>query len=310
MIFNRLLMASGTKAYTATASSSGTTFTMESLFTSGQWTSTVTKTVIIPNAVHLGSSNASSALTIGATAWGGDLILEVQSGGIISGSGGAAGTSGAGGVGGNAFDANRLGASSQKVIVNILAGGTIRGGGGGGGKGGVGGAGTFRTQEGPTLQNTPYGAYYYWQDGGNAGAVWNNSGSAYLGYPAGTTLIGPFSGWMYARGNFYGGQTYYVYRYYDTGTSGGAGGNGGRGQGYDGANASGSAGAAGGTNAGTGGTGGTGATYGNTGNTGNTGAAGNAGAGVTGSSGGLAGYYIANRAANATVNNSGTVQGR
>lgn len=313
MLGNRMRMPSGSRGLTVAVSASGTSFTMESLFTPTQWTSTTAKKVTVPAGVQLGSSNSSAAITIGTTAWGGDLTLEVS--GTISGSGGAAGTAGAGGVGGNAVDANRLGASSQKLIVNILSGGIIRGGGGGGGKGGVGGAGSYVSTLGPTYSGSQ--PFYLW--GSNASQttiMWNASAGSYIYNGAlisGTTYT--LGSYTYTRGSFNntpdGGTTnyYYVSRSETINTSGGAGGSGGRGQGYDGSSVAGSAGAAGGTSAGTGGTGGAGALYGATGTTGSTGASGNVGAGVAGSSGGLAGYYIAN-ATNAIITNAGTVQGR
>jgi hypothetical protein len=302
-------MPAGSRGLTIAASASGTSFTMESLFTPTQWTSATAKKVTVPAGVHLGSSNSSAAITIGTTAWGGDLTLEVA--GTISGSGGAAGTAGAGGVGGNAVDANRLGATSQKLIVNILSGGIIRGGGGGGGKGGAGGSGSYTTTEGPYYsQSAPMYQYFNYTPTSNIQINWNGgtaqSGNIYDGVGGSTYTTG---GWTYATAVYQGNYRYSVQRSQSTASSGGAGGSGARGQGYDGAAASGSAGAAGGTNAGTGGTGGAGASYGATGTTGSTGAAGNVGAGVAGSSGGLAGYYVAN-AANAVITNAGTVQGR
>jgi len=233
---------------------------------------------------------------------GGEVTLEIQSNGIVSGIGGIGGTSGVGGQGGHAIN---ISAGSLNVINN----GIIRGGGGGGGKGGQGGDGIemINTREPLTdeyydassppafqwLRSNVYDAFYtttiYW----NGETVFNSDTSgAYSSTQQTINGITYYRGTLKSSNEFARKHALYRQGDFPTPTVGGAGGNGGRGQGIDGAQASGSSGAAGGTNAGTGGTGGTGGTYGNSGNTGSTGANGNDGNGVAGSPGGASGYAI------------------
>ncbi len=300
--------------------------TLEGLFTNADWVSTTPKRVILATGTERGNSTTlSAAVSIGTTAWGGTLTFDVN--GTISGKGGATNS----GVGGDAFSANIVGASGQKIILNVAATGVIRGGGGGGGQGGAGGAGTFTTQvrepasgsyQSVTSNPKYYWCYNYQGDTSQERTILYWAGSQI--YTAETNKSpGPVAVGGY---NYYGissipsgpgvgspNKTSFVGIYrvgpVTTATTGGVGGEGGRGQGYDGARVSGSVGTAGGTNAGAGGTGGQGGLFGSSGAPGATGANGNVSNGVAGSSGGLSGYAIANYA-NITITNNGSIVGR
>ncbi|QIG73784.1 hypothetical protein PP935_gp009 [Rhizobium phage RHph_N34] len=281
---------------------------LQSLFTSGVWSSSaVAKRVVINPGVIIGSSVPATAALRTGTGWGGTLTLENK--GEIQGAGGVANSS----AGGHAI----LCEAAGMIIRNT---GAIRGGGGGGGKGGNGGAGYYYSTatEGPVYAY-PGSPRYQWtsQNGTNINSA----------YWAGASIFGTKSNsnpytlgaYTYYRGTqqavdgcdsngFYCIQHYSIYRQYQqtNNTSGGAGGNGGRGQGYGQTNASGSGGSAGGTNAGAGGTGGTGANFGAAGATGNSGANGNNGSGTAGTAGGAAGKAISG---SSSLTNTGTIQG-
>lgn len=298
-----------TKIVTATLSSTtNVTISDLSAFSSVWSDPYIIKKVIIPNGVTIGATTSAYAIRPG-TQWAGDLIIEVQAGGVIQGIGGSANS----GVGGSVIYGNVSSTTGANLIVNNY--GTVRAGGGGGGQGGNGGSGVWYS--GRTVTEGPLYTGVYataWKAGWSQGDLW--WGGAWIGaFHPGLTSYSS-GGWVYYRGAHAGsdenGNYYAVSRQttvYDVPnyTSGGAGGAGGRGQGHDGSNASGSAGAAGGTNAGQGGTGGTGGGWGATGNTGATGNSGNYSGGTAGSTGGLAGYY---KYGYVTFNNYNTALGR
>lgn len=248
---------------------------------SGLWASNKKKRLIV---------NSARGPLVVDSAPGGQVTIEVTSGGTIGGIGGAAN----GGAGGHAL--------SVTVATGIIVenAGAIRGGGGGGGRGGQGGAGGYIVTQGPT-----YDSGTYWSTLGGAKAYWGGTLVGNFGTGATSGTVGIYT---YFRGAKMSSSDYYVSRQYYADTAGGAGGAGGRGQGVDGSSASGSAGSAGGTNAGTGGTGGAGGTYGNAGSTGSTGTAGNNGSGVAGSAGGGSGKAI-NGYNRVTYSGSGTLTG-
>lgn len=303
-----------------TMAAGGSIITLESLFTAAEWASDTQKRIILPAGVERGnSSTLAAAVTIGPTAWGGNLIFDVA--GVISGKGGAANS----GVGGDAFQANRVGNANQKLILNLQSGAVLRGGGGGGGKGGTGGGGSTTTtvREPSSGWSQGYADGRYWMAltvggmGGDTTVMWDGQAVGYV--PHGTT-VASFGGYTYYRGPQFdeygddGPGYFYFYQSYRTSTastptSGGAGGNGGAGEGYGQARSGGSAGSAGGANAGTGGTGGAGGLYGATGGTGATGANGSSSTGQTGSAGGAAGYGLLG-SANITLTNNGSILGR
>lgn len=300
-----------------TMTAGGSPVTLESLFSPAEWTSSTAKRVVIPSGVERGNgTNTDAAISIGPSAWGGSLTLDVI--GVISGKGGAPNS----GVGGDAFNANRLGASGQKLALNLT--GTIRAGGGGGGKGGKGGDGSANSYtRDPTTGEQYHTTNYFYAT--YAPGIRHPSFPAYelkwngvqLVYRLGSEIPYPYShtdGWEYHRGTQMTPSNTILYAVYRTKTSivattGGDGGNGGRGQGYDGPRGDGAAGVAGGTNAGAGGTGGRGGLYGADGNTGEPGFNGNVSNGLPGSAGGLAGFAIRN-IANVNLTNTGTIVGR
>lgn len=301
--------------------------TLKSLFDLADWNSDTPKVVNLASGQIRGSTSATTVVTMGGN-WGGTLTFNVA--GEIQGKAGAANS----GAGGNALQAEVLGNSGQKLILNVT--GAMRGGGGGGGKGGTGGKGgagstsTTVSEEQYTKQKTQY--YHGMESQGHI--IWNDTvifnGTMQWGK---TVTVG---GYTYGPGTIKepgipaphmippkpqyaavirSGTTTTA----TTGGNGGAGGNGGIGQGYTVTAANGVAGvagSAGGTNAGAGGTGGTGgkgsawATAGSTGGTGATGAKGtsNGVAGSAGVAGGAAGFGIVGLA-NITLSNSGTVNG-
>lgn len=298
----------------------GSPVTLESLFTATEWASDTQKRIILPAGVERGnSSTLSAAVTIGSTAWGGNLIFDVS--GVISGKGGAANS----GIGGDAFQANRVGNANQKLILNLKSGAVLRGGGGGGGKGGMGGGGSTTTtvREPASGWSQGYADGRYWQGltvggiPGNTAVIWDNQA---VGYVDANTTVAAFGGYTYYRGPLFdeysddGPGYFYLYQSYRTSTSsaptsGGAGGNGGAGEGYGQARSGGSAGSGGGANAGAGGTGGAGGLYGATGGTGATGGNGSSSNGQAGSAGGVAGYGLLGLS-NVTLTNSGSILGR
>lgn len=245
-------------------------------YEAGLWASSKKKRLIV---------NSTNGPLLISTAFGGSLTIEIQSGGSLNGTGGAANS----GVGGNGIN---ITANTGIALINN---GAIRGGGGGGGKGGTGGSGSYSTTvtEGPTFQADIYD-WYQWEDG-RIRLIWAGGTIIFDNYPTGYNehTAGIYT---YYRDYLVGGYltNYAVRRAHQQAnpTSGGPGGNGGRGQGIDGSAASGLGGSGGGTNAGAGGTGGSGAGYGNTGGTGNTGGSGNVGGGSAGSAGGAAGKSI------------------
>lgn len=308
-------------------SSGGAAITLQSLFTPSEWISETPKRVILPAGVERGNaSTLDAAVTIGSTAWGGQLVFDVK--GVISGKGGSHNS----GVGGNAFQANRLGNSGQKLQLNIFTGAVLRGGGGGGGVGGSGGSGYYITETRDPPSGYKYSttdtSYYIrraesfpspdmawlWQ-GSIVSRNYDTDGDtpSQNGTFPGRYFQGPLQ--YETTGNGKDGQYaikyYSIARTYDisVSTGGGSGGSGGRGQGYDGARTSGSAGTPGGTNAGTGGDGGTGGLYGSNGFTGATGTNGNVSSGGAGAGGGAAGYGLLGTA-NVTLTNNGSILGR
>lgn len=302
-------------------------------FPAADWANPLlTKRLVIPANVEIGTNQSSYALAISRTANGqagsfaGDLIIDNY--GIISGIGGAPNS----GVGGTAVWGNLPGRDGRKAILNNYD--TLRGGGGGGGRGGNGGRGIWYDYQdtGQTYQHFS-GYQWHWEDrpanahvklwvgGSMAYESWNNAAN----FNATSHQNG---GYVYEKGSWIqdtggGWRIFYMRRYLITPianiTAGGAGGDGGRGQGYDNPNNQpGASGAGGGLNAGAGGTGGYGMHYGGAGYTdgkgqglpGYAGAAGNYDtAGNAGAAGGLGGFYL-NGLANIQLNNFGTVQGR
>jgi RHS repeat-associated protein len=261
--------------------------TLESLFSSAEWTSQTDKRVVLAAGLERGnSSSTAAAVSIGPTAWGGNLSFDVL--GTISGKGGAAN----GGAGGHAFNANRLGDAGQKITVNLASTGIMRGGGGGGG---TGGAGTYALTEGPFYSGTHKWLVWYSAGDWSVHAYWGNEtapiyGAGMSGSAAQGMTSVAVGAWTYHRGTIvqpnpnYGWTPWdstaiWLAQIYRQQPAASTGGNGGRGQGYDGAAASGSA---GGTNAGTGGTGGA------WGQNGANGANGNVSAGAAGGAAGLA----------------------
>lgn len=298
--------------------------TLQSLFTTEEWTSSTPKRVTLPAATIRGRSDSPAAVvSVGPDAWAGPLTFDVY--GTIEGAGGAAG----GGVGGTAFDANRTGLTGQTVNVNVF--GALKAGGGGGGAGGNGGDGstTVQTREpatgelfantNPATNPTNFiwhvsSTVYGYVDYGGTRVTTANPGLSV------TTVV--FGGWTYQRGTLrvstapgqpfpYPTQIYAVFRTQDTitATIGGAGGSGGRGEGHGQTRADGIAGLVGGANAGQGGTGGRGGLFGADGNSGSSGTNGTVTGGLTGGSAGLSGFALAN-IVNASLVNSGTLLGR
>ena len=284
------------------------------------WGTNIPKRLSIPNGVTIGP------LTI-PTGMGGSLEVDVA--GNIYGTGGSAN----GGAGGHAITSN------TSFTLNVLSGGSVRGGGGGGGLGGTGGGGTYTVPAGSWsgFQTQFAGGQwkYGWQasiradsSGNHPGGsqsrtyvTWNNSLVVGLNtlVDSSVKIFYNRGGYDYERGPFVTntGDNLYPYTHQvrrrttssSANSNGGAGGSGGRGQGYNQTLASGSAGSAGGTNAGTGGTGGSGGNWGAAGATGATGANGNRTNGLAGSGGGAAGKAVQMNAGTVTVNNSGTING-
>lgn len=264
------------------------------------WGTNIPKRLSIPSGVTIGPLTIPSGM--GGT-------LEVDVAGNIYGTGGSAN----GGAGGHAITSN------TSFTLNVLSGGSVRGGGGGGGAGGTGGGGQYTE----TVTNGPFysesSPYYNWEEGVGSAPSYIRWGSGIQPnvYNAFGVPSNPYG--IYYRGAFveqyYDGSNrwdrYRVYQQYDqtVNSTGGAGGAGGVGQGYSQSAATGSAGSAGGTNAGTGGTGGSGGGFGSAGSTGNTGANGNRTNGSAGSGGGAAGRAVLMNAGTVTVNNSGTING-
>lgn len=289
-----------------TISASANNLVMQNLFTTEEWSSSMTKEVIVDAGVTVGSTSPSTAALRTGAIWGGTLTLVNN--GSIDGAGGLANS----GNGGHALE------SAGPLIVENN--GSIRSGGAGGGKGGKGGKGgagssvTFGARD-PSSGfryyvniNGPTPPSYYWWDGD---PPYNQA------YWAGTTVVLPSKGltyidsggYRYIRGVAQNAAIYSIARQAistssTVGGEGGDGGDGGRGRGSNqtpAAGASGDPGAAGGAGAGNGGTGGQGGTggdwgqNGSKGNTGATGLAGNAGsglAGVAGLVGGTAGRAV------------------
>lgn len=265
------------------------------------WGTNIPKRLSIPAGVTIGPLTIPSGM-------GGSLEVDVA--GNIYGTGGSAN----GGAGGHAITSN------TSFTLNVLSGGSVRGGGGGGGRGGTGGGGSYTSTTTQTDNNSngasgwqfradEYGRIYlYYGQNNLQGSVY-----PYSDWQTRTTVT--LNGWTYTRGAFR--QDYGLYKSYahtrsqstTVNTNGGGGGNGGRGQGYNQSLASGSGGSAGGTNAGTGGTGGSGGNWGASGATGNTGANGNRTNGSGGSAGGAAGRAVFMNAGTVIVNNSGTING-
>lgn len=246
------------------------------------WGSAVPKRLSIPAGVTIGPLTIPSGM-------GGSLEVDVA--GNIYGTGGSAN----GGAGGHAITSN------TSFTLNVLSGGSVRGGGGGGGKGGTGGGGSYTVNtcetRGGTRDNNYYADWY---------PVWNGSNPGPYNPPGFTSVSrGPQFDYYNDVGYFYITVCWNT----TSNTNGGAGGNGGRGQGYNQSLASGSGGAGGGTNAGTGGTGGSGGNWGASGATGNTGVNGNRTNGSGGSAGGAAGRAVQMNSGTVTVNNSGTING-
>lgn len=253
----------------------------------------ITKRLIIPSGVVVGSaSTATAALRVPAGAKG-RLIIENY--GSIYGAGGAAGANGG----------DAIFAESTCTVIN-QAGGLIYSGGGGGGTGGtggVGGGGTF----------SQVCCFYT----GAAVLSRTCSGSCSAGTFCYSADCVAAAGSRYRCSTCASTQVYYT-----SGGAGGAGGGGGVGRGYNQSlttGSTGSAGSAGGTNAGTGGTGGTGGSGGDWGTSGETGSTGSAGAngnwtagsaGAAGASGGLAGFYINGLSTLVTFTNNGSIAGR
>lgn len=267
---------------------------LETLIGSLIFSANITKRLVIPSNIVLGSLSSSTAALIIPAGANGRIIIDNY--GEIYGAGGAAGTNG-----GDAIQA-----SSNCIITNHTGGIIYSGGGGGGtgGTGGTGGQGSVSTvvNLGPAISC------------GDTGCTsWQSQ------YPGAYCTGGQV---QCAPGTGKCSQCSYNQITYTSGGNGGNGGAGGRGKGYDGnaaAGVAGSAGANGGTNAGAGGTGGTGGSGGDWGTSGSTGATGSAGAngnytnglaGVAGSSGGLAGYYINGLSTYVTFTNNGTIAGR
>lgn len=246
------------------------------------WGTNIPKRLSIPSGVTIGPLTIPSGM--GGT-------LEVDVAGNVYGTGGSAN----GGAGGHAITAN------SSFTLNVLSGGSVRGGGGGGGLGGTGGGGSYSQQEGP-VYNT--GSRYF--QAGQWEGRWGY-GAIFYGNPYSS------GGWTYRAGSIQGSSSgnnlWSIYRTRTVTSSGGAGGAGGVGQGYNQSSSSGSSGSAGGTNAGSGGTGGSGGGYATAGSTGSTGSNGNASNGSAGSGGGAAGRAVQMNAGTVTVNNSGTING-
>ena len=250
------------------------------------WGTNIPKRLSIPSGVTIGPLTIPSGM--GGT-------LEVDVAGNIYGTGGSAN----GGAGGHAITSN------SSFTLNVLSGGSVRGGGGGGGKGGTGGNGSYNQNEyrGYTYGNNEWGTQY----GGLQNVIWGGAQKIYV--------RNNDNGWVYSAGAFIGSNgdnghaVYDIQRSKTFSTTGGAGGNGGVGQGYNQSASSGAGGSAGGTSAGTGGTGGSGGGYATAGSTGSAGSNGNASNGSAGSGGGAAGRAVLMNAGTVTVNNSGTING-
>ena len=307
----------------------------KSLFSPADWTGDTVKKIIVPNGVEVGPewgyAFATSVSADGqAGSFGGELILEVQAGGILSGSGGAAN----GGWGGNAVFCNLPGKNGQKL--QIINNGIIRAGGGGGGNGGNGGNGSYpeyirepASGDEFVTRTSQYGAYNErsYAGGGDYNLttsqiisfrgvdIWNRRsqlpGSPYQHH----------DGWAYHRANSrqvnmpngWSG-TYTTYGIVRDRTNwhsswGGAGGNGGVGQGYGQSASNGAGGAPGGPNAGAGGKGGNGGGWGQPGGAGASGSNGNSSSGLGGGAGGQPGMAITDPA-NYSISGNGQLLGR
>ena len=296
-------------SYTVALAGGSSPVTLRSLFTAAQWSSDIPKIVNLASGQIRGNTASAAAVSIGG-AWGGSLTFNVA--GQIQGAPGAANS----GAGGMAFNADVLGATSQKITLNVT--GYIRGGGGGGGKGGTGGKGgngSVSTKTRSPASGYAYSANDSWQQPVNSGYPPVNRVVKWAGVQI---LSDTETATSYTVGNttYYRGANqkanitfpspagpkitgilYDIYREdttttVTTGGAGGAGGNGSAGVGYNAATAAngaaGTAGAVGsGTGAGRGGTGGTGgkgATWGAAGATGLAGATGAAGTTAAGGS--------------------------
>lgn len=290
---------------------------LSSFFSVSEWQSGITKRVIFPQNLErglTGHTNPVIACVPNSWAhggWGGELIFDIQ--GTISGAGGATN----GGTGGRCLDANILGASGQKVSINVLPTGLVRAGGGGGGKGGTGGGGThaYTIRQPATGEAYEAGTTLWTTHMYSATIVWEGTTLTTTagGYATSVTI----GDWTYHIGTRRGGVPqnnlthYALYRVRsqsDT-TYGGAGGDGGRGQGYNVNRAYGSGGSPGGPSAGSGGDGGRGGAWAAPGATGTSGSNGNRTSGAAGSSGGQPGFATVNEA-NMTLTINGTVIGR
>ena len=286
---------------------------------SGSWTSTVPKRLVINNGVLVGGTQQTPAITIDAQMAG---TLTIQNSGQVMGTAGAAGA-----AGGNAILVSTDASSS--ITWNNLSGAALYGGGGGGGAGGAGGDGGAGGAggtggQGQTTQNQ--GSGHNHSSGGNQinqkchyNCTSKFGGSSRCNAP-GNSVNSPGTCNLTLDNNNQANQVRCGHCVTDVATSGGAGGSGGtggsgagaggaggRGAGYLGGGtqdavsaASGSSGSsggsgtdpgsngsAGGTNAGAGGAGGDGGDQGGGGTGGTGGALGATGStGATGTTGG------------------------
>ena len=292
---------------------------LKSLFTSDQWDNAfLKKRVVIPAGVEIGATTGAYAILATAQAdglagsWAGDLTLEVH--GTVSGIGGVPNS----GVGGKAIRANFTGKSGQKL--KLVSDGLIRSGGGGGGRAGNGGQGSYLDYQDTGQQYSTWSSYqWHWEYwvGGQIN-IYIGGAKHVADFPTdGSHTVIDAGGYRYTRGSAYGNNGgFYFYGFSrrlitpaTVVTSGGVAGNGGRGQGFDGAATAGAAAVGGGTNAGASGKSGDGGAWGASGQSGANGTSGNYSSGTAGASGGLAGFYL-DGAANVTLTNTGTVQGR
>lgn len=271
-----------------------TNVNIQDLFDPAVWADAgLSKKVINPLGVTIGSNDPAIAALRTGTGWGGELSIENF--GNIDAAGGNLGHP----DGGNAFEAEAAG-------VLLLNNGLVRSGGGLGGHGGAGGGGSYQSgvSEGPAGSYSTGGGGY---DPYFTRFIWNGSTVYYT------------SGWHVSYRNI-NSVTVGIYTYTRSGsqvirsytatyyTSGGAQVPGGRGEGFDGARQFGSAGLPGGTNAGASGASGAGGLFGLDGANGNPGANGNESAGAPAGAKGLAGKSILNLA-NVALSGSGTFAG-
>jgi len=153
------------------------------------------------------SGSGTHALTTGGLNANSDLTINIS--GEVNGFFGSTGSTpnGVGGSGGDALYVNTLTGGSGVIVVNVLSGGKLRGGGGGGGGGGQRGQHRFFDSK----FNQCFSQYYY----GSYGSTGSAGGYGQNGSSGGSGTYSPSAGTPYAQ---------CIAQYASGGASGGAAG--------------------------------------------------------------------------------------